>query len=73
MIRFLKSLRAAVALYAALRPSGRAMILIAWDGLDDVGRVIFAREIRSAIAPAWETAKQEASERKQASGGEPEA
>ena len=62
MTGLLKALRAAIALYAALRPSGRTLIRIAWDGLDDVGRQIFAREIRGAIAPAWETAKQEASD-----------
>jgi hypothetical protein len=59
VIHFLKSLRAAVELYIALRPSGRTLIRIAWIGLDEVGRQIFAREIRSAIAPAWETAKLE--------------
>lgn len=63
VIRFLKTLRAAVALYVALRPSGRTLIRIAWDGLDDVGRQIFAREVRGAIAPAWEAAKREASDR----------
>jgi hypothetical protein len=53
----------AVALYAALRPSGRTLIRISWTGLDAAGRQIFAREIRGAIAPAWETAKREASDR----------
>lgn len=51
---------AAIALYVALRPSGRALICIAWTGLDHVGRQIFAREIRGAIATAWSAAKEEA-------------